>query len=245
VAITGTTAVIGAKGSAHGAHMESGAVFVFTLTAQSSQSLMWRFSHTLQTPEGSFDEFTGFGHAVAIHRDTIIVTSYEEQRKGAVFGYNLVEPEKGEYYWVNSFARESSSGEAGDRFGDCVTVFDDIVMVGSPGSSYGYVYSYVSNATVNAMSFVPLEEETFFEAYELPPAALALFSIAGIVLVLFVLVRFGGSMKKKLNSIAGNTSDVVNYEDVDMDSEHSTRSLGLTEVEQHRFLSRNPLNNRF
>ena len=162
-----------------------------------------------------------------------------------MFGYNLISPEKGTYMWVNTFARAASNGGSGDQFGSSVSLFEDALIVGSPGTTYGYMYSYVSNSTTNAFNFIPEEEETFFEEYSIPTAALILFSIAGTVLVVFGFVKYGGTIKRALTGSSGRGTIVSAYEDVDMDSEHSTRSLGLTEVEHHKFASRNPLNNRF
>lgn len=170
---------------------------------------------------------------------------------GAVFGYNLIQPEKGNFLWQHSFSRVSSSDDYGEEFGKTISIFDGALVVGVPNSQYGSIVSFVSNSTVDVYSFIPIEEEYFLESFSLPDAAVALFAISGTVLVVFVFVKYGSAMKKFVSRddnspFAGDRGSLVaGYDDVDLDSEHSSGSIGLTAVEQHTFSSRNPLNNRF
>lgn len=73
MAISGSTAVVGAEGSSHGGHAESGAAFVFSYYHDE-----WVYSHTLMTPNSEFDHLTGFGHAISIYKDTIVVSSHSD-----------------------------------------------------------------------------------------------------------------------------------------------------------------------
>lgn len=74
VAISGNIVVVGAKGSAHGSHAESGAAFVF-----SYEQAEWKFTHTLTAPhKTAYEKLMGFGHSVDIDHETIVVTSHSD-----------------------------------------------------------------------------------------------------------------------------------------------------------------------
>lgn len=76
VAISETVAVVGAEGSSYGSHVNSGAAFVFTFDQNA-----WEYTHTLKTPDSGFYDLTGFGHALAINKDVIVVTSHSDSGK--------------------------------------------------------------------------------------------------------------------------------------------------------------------
>lgn len=132
-----------------------------------------------------------------------------------------------------------------------MSIFDDCLVVGAPESEFGALISFISNNTVDAYYLIPEEQEYFMDSFSLPDAAVALISVSGTVLVGFLFVRYGSSMKNFCSGngrtgISGDRGSLVADDDVDFDSEHSMRSsTGMIEVEHHTFSSRNPLNNRF
>lgn len=171
---------------------------------------------------------------------------------GAVFGYNLVQPERGVFLWQHAFSRRATNLDETSGFGSSVSIFDDCLVVGAPDSKFGTLVTFLSNATVDAYSFIPVEEEEYFmEEFSLPDAAIVLFSISGTVLVIFMVARYSDAIKNcfsrddRSGFPRGDKGSLVAYDEVDFDSEHSSRSIGMTQVEHHTFSSRNPLNNRF
>ena len=129
VAVDGDTLVIGALGDDPN---NTGAAYVFTKVAGG-----WSQVGKLTAEDRGKD--AGFGHAVAVHGDTIVVGAYEEDHTVDTdnldaFGaaYVFTKPATG---WadMNETARLTASDTvANDEFGTSVAVHGDTIVVGAP-----------------------------------------------------------------------------------------------------------------
>ena len=134
VAVDNDTLVIGALGDDDTIKL-SGSAYVFTRVAGG-----WTQAGKLTASDPKED--AGFGHAVAVHGDTIVVGAYEEDHTdnnnplvdianvGAA--YVFTRPATG---WVatSTAARlTASDAVAGDEFGTSVAVHEDTIVVGAP-----------------------------------------------------------------------------------------------------------------
>ena len=134
VAVDNDTLVIGALGDDDTIKL-SGSAYVFTRVAGG-----WTQAGKLTASDPKED--AGFGHAVAVHGDTIVVGAYEEDHTdnnnplvdianvGAA--YVFTRPVGG---WVatSTAARlTASDAVAGDEFGTSVAVHEDTIVVGAP-----------------------------------------------------------------------------------------------------------------
>ncbi len=151
VAIDGDTMVIGAVGEASSATGvdgdqtdnsvgECGAVYVFVRSGN-----VW--SQQAYLKAGHAAEVLAFGVSVAVSGDTVVVGSGSDS--GAV-GVNGSETDNGAvrsgaaYVFVRngaSWSRQAflkaSNAQAGDDFGNNVSIFEDTIVVGAPGEDSG------------------------------------------------------------------------------------------------------------
>ncbi len=126
VAVDGDTLVIGALGADE--PNNTGAAYIFTRDARG-----WAQVGKL-TAEVRRDD-AGFGYAVAVHGDTIVVGAYEDDFEGGDAGaaYVFTRPANG---WADmtQTARLTAGSDAadGDEFGTSVAVHGDTIVVGAP-----------------------------------------------------------------------------------------------------------------
>ena len=125
VAVDGDTLVIGALGDEP---QNTGAAYVFTRDAGG-----WVQVGKLTAAVRRDD--AGFGYAVAVHGDTIVVGAYEDDFEGGDAGaaYVFTRPANG---WADmtQTARLTAGSDAadGDEFGKSVAVDGDTIVVGAP-----------------------------------------------------------------------------------------------------------------
>lgn len=150
IALQGDTAFIGAPGAAAGGGFSSnrGCVYVF-----SREGGTWAQQAVLLGTDGT--STAGFGSALAVSGDTLLVGAPEEVRgtsSNPQFpGCAYIFDRSGDL-WNQSTKLTAADGEAGDMFGTAVALEGDRAMVGAPddnaegGLMEGSVYAFVRNA---------------------------------------------------------------------------------------------------
>jgi choice-of-anchor B domain-containing protein len=150
IALSGTTALIGAPGAA----ARAGVAHEFTLNAQGAWAVVRTFASNGLGPNDSF------GSAIAMHGDQAVVTAPGDAGNyGAVYVFRKVAQGGGRggqpaatastnMTWVPASRLTASAGTAGDGFGFAIAADAREVWVGAPGaSSTGGVFVYTGSAT--------------------------------------------------------------------------------------------------
>ena len=139
VAVDGDTLVIGALGDDDTQNL-SGSAYVFTRVAGG-----WTQAGKLTASHPKED--AGFGHAVAVHGDTIVVGAYEDDYidpdnssdnltdSGAA--YVFTKPATGWADMTQTARLTASDAAANDEFGTSVAVHGDTIVVGAPEEDTG------------------------------------------------------------------------------------------------------------
>ena len=150
VAVDGDTLVIGALGDDDTKNL-SGSAYVFTRVAGG-----WTQAGKLTASVPKVD--AGFGHAVAVHGDTIVVGAYEEGHTdnnnnpiddvGAA--YVFTRPANGWADMTQTARLTASDAAAEDEFGTSVAVHGDTIVVGAPEEDTGargsaYIFTKPAN----------------------------------------------------------------------------------------------------
>ena len=150
VAVDSNTLVIGALGDDDTKNL-SGSAYVFTRVAGG-----WTQAGKLTASDPKVD--AGFGHAVAVHGDTIVVGAYEEDHPdppnvdigdvGAA--YVFTKPANGWADMTQTARLTASDAAAGDEFGTSVAVHEDTIVVGAPEEEIGargsaYIFTRPAN----------------------------------------------------------------------------------------------------
>ena len=150
VAVDGDTLVIGALGDDDTIKL-SGSAYVFTRVAGG-----WTQAGKLTASDPKED--AGFGHAVAVHGDTIVVGAYEEDHTdnnnnpiddvGAA--YVFTKPANGWADLTQTARLTASDAAAEDEFGTSVAVHGDTIVVGAPEEDTGargsaYIFTKPAN----------------------------------------------------------------------------------------------------
>ncbi|MCH7793252.1 MAG: hypothetical protein IID31_13350 [Planctomycetes bacterium] len=145
VAAFGDLIVIGARGSTFVSL--DGAVFVHRL-----QSGSWIEQARLIRPPGPGG--FRFGHAVAVHGDTIVVGAPFESIGGVATGVAYVYRFDGST-WSWQATLTASTGAVDDKFGDAVSIYGEVVVIGASGkdgagidSGSAYIYRFDGSAWV-------------------------------------------------------------------------------------------------
>ena len=142
VAVDGDTLVIGALGDDPN---NTGAAYVFTRDAGG-----WSQVGKLTAADRRDD--AGFGYAVAVHGDTIVVGAYEEDHgttSDVGAAYVFTKPANG-WAVMNQTARLTASDAAGDdKFGTSVAVHEDTIVVGAPENHDGGGSAYIFTKPAN------------------------------------------------------------------------------------------------
>jgi hypothetical protein len=143
VAVSGDTAVVGARFDDTQAGTGAGSAYAFVRSAG-----VWTQQAKLSAPDGAFDEF---GYSVAVYGNTAVV--------GARFDDTLAGTDAGSAYafvrsgtvWTQQAKLTASDAAASDQFGYSVAVYGNAAVVGAPngdsagetdaGSAYGFVRS--------------------------------------------------------------------------------------------------------
>jgi hypothetical protein len=147
IAISGDTLVLGATGG-DAALANQGSVRVFVRTGG-----VWTEQQTLTANDGAPGD--GFGGAVAIQGNTIVVGASGADVRDAVNGATVSRPDAGAVYvfvqqggaWLQVQKLLASDRAANDLFGTSVALQADTVIVGAMGDDNGRGAAYVFTRT--------------------------------------------------------------------------------------------------
>jgi hypothetical protein len=154
IALEGNELVVTERTSLHFGTPARGAFHRYALVGG-----VWTFLEA--TPNPSFGSSNGFGWSVDRSGDVVVVGApfavVSAQARGAVYVFRLVGGQ-----WQQEAMLSASDGTSGDRFGDCVAVSGDRVVVGAPwrfvgGQQVGAAYAFElqAGAWVETAQFVP------------------------------------------------------------------------------------------
>ncbi|MBN2293997.1 MAG: hypothetical protein JXM70_16340 [Pirellulales bacterium] len=124
VAISGNMAVVGAYGD-DGVGSLSGSAYIFEDTGSG-----WTQTNKLTVAEGESTYY--FGYSVSISGDTAIVGAYRDDDNGSDSGSAYIFSDTGSG-WVRVSKLLAADGAANDYFGYCVSISDNVAMVGAYG----------------------------------------------------------------------------------------------------------------
>jgi len=144
VAVDGDTAVVGApfENSPGGTDVGSANVFVRSGTSWVLQQKLW-----VGVPQRSFD--TGFGHAVAISGDTVVVGApFFNDPPATSVGSAYVFVRSGTTWTLQKAFGPSDSAVLSDQFGYSVSISGDTVVVGAPTAYNVAAQAYTGKAYV-------------------------------------------------------------------------------------------------
>jgi len=153
VALCNNYVAIGATGN-DAQKENSGAVYIY-----SNQTGTWQFKQKLMDPNGNKDD--GFGNAVAMTTDQLIVGSYQNDEKaqnaGAVFIYRLTGAE-----WALTTKLLAPDGNAGDLFGYACAINHNYALIGAQQHNHNnqitgaaYLYQRIGNSWRLSQQFMP------------------------------------------------------------------------------------------
>ena len=134
VAIDGGLAVVGAWGVA----ANTGAAYVFA-----QENGTWELQQVLRAPAGLPKD--RFGHAVAVHADTVVIGAVHESTRRFRAGAAHVFERPGES-WAHVQTLSSPEPVAYQQFGSAVGVAMDTIVVGASGFSRPAAYVYRRSA---------------------------------------------------------------------------------------------------
>ena len=144
VAVSGTTAVVGAPLRTVGPNYEQGAAYVFVQSGNT-----WMQQAELTASDGAAYEL--FGLSVAVNGSTAVVGArYHTVGSNSLQGSAYVFVQSGNT-WTQQAELIASDGAAYDNFGNSVTVSGSTIMAGAPGhtvdsnSGQGAVYVFVQS----------------------------------------------------------------------------------------------------
>ncbi|MEM0911800.1 MAG: FG-GAP repeat protein [Pseudomonadota bacterium] len=128
VAISGNTALISARRDDDPiTGVDSGSVYVFEITTDG-----WQQRAKLTAPDAAADD--RFGRAVALHKDTAIITAMHDDDKGENSGSAYVFKRLGDK-WVFDSKILPEDGVKDDRFGWSVAISNNTAIFGTPDYS--------------------------------------------------------------------------------------------------------------
>tara|TARA_Y100000034_G_scaffold112889_1_gene147304 strand:+ start:233 stop:5500 length:5268 start_codon:yes stop_codon:yes gene_type:complete len=143
VAIQGNVIAIGAR-RVQNSNGSQGAVYIFENQIGES----WFQTHKLTPSDGGAGD--GFGNSVSMYGDSILIGSYRSNGNstgsGSVYLFNKIEDSQ----WVQSKKFASSDGNSSDEFGNSVSIYGDVILIGSHynnalGDYSGASYVYKKN----------------------------------------------------------------------------------------------------
>jgi hypothetical protein len=128
VALSGTTALLGAWNKTVGMNLAQGAAYVFSPDAGE-----WTTSHELRASDGAAGD--RFGSAVAIFGNTAVVGAPEravagEPNQGVAYVFTLSNGD-----WAQTQVLEASDGTRNVYFGTAVAISGDHIVIGAPCQS--------------------------------------------------------------------------------------------------------------
>ncbi len=129
VAVSGTTALIGAYSKTVGANALQGAAYVFTASGSS-----WTQQAKLVAADGATNDY--FGNSVAVAGTTAVVGAYNKTLGAVGQGAAYVFAQSGST-WSQQAKLSAGDGAANDYFGVRVAVSGSIALVGAFGKAIG------------------------------------------------------------------------------------------------------------
>ena len=155
VAVDSDTLVIGALGDNPD---NTGAAYVFTRVAGG-----WTQVGKLTAAVRRND--AGFGHAVAVHGDTIVVGAYEEDhgtKSDVGAAYVFTKPAAGWADMTQTARLTASDAAANDAFGTSVAVYGETIVVGAPergigGDGSAYIFTKPGDAWTDSEETAELQ----------------------------------------------------------------------------------------
>jgi hypothetical protein len=138
LALDGNILVVGAPGADVGENEQQGAAYVFAHTGDNQ----WQQVKRITASDGN--AFDGFGSAVAVHGDIIVVgapyaeITPDETNQGAA--YVFARNEGGANHWGQVTKLSGSLGDRLDNFGGAVAVHGDDIFVAAANQGNGMVY---------------------------------------------------------------------------------------------------------
>jgi len=143
IAIDGDTVVVGANYEDTGGSA-AGSVYIFTRSGTT-----WTQQQKIQASDKEASDL--FGHSVSIDGDTVVVGANYEDTGGVNTGAAYIFTRDGTT-WTQQQKIQASDIEAGDNFGNSVSISGDTVVVGAPyedtgGSAAGAAYVFTRSGT--------------------------------------------------------------------------------------------------
>ena len=131
VALSGDTAIIGARWDTIGANDYQGSAYIFVRSGTT-----WTFQQKLTASDGA--AYDAFGRSVAISGDTVIAGAYQaEIGENRLQGAAYVFVRSGTTWTEQQKLTGTSNAQAGDRFGYSVAISGDTALVGAYGDDTG------------------------------------------------------------------------------------------------------------
>jgi FG-GAP repeat/Bacterial Ig-like domain (group 1)/Right handed beta helix region len=130
VAVSGDTAVVGARNDDVGANAAQGSAYVFTRAGST-----WTEEAQLTASDGA--AFDSFGQAVAANGDAAMVGAYEDnvgpnEGQGSAYVFT-----RAGSTWTEEEKLTASDGAADDSFGESVALSGDTAVIGADGDDVG------------------------------------------------------------------------------------------------------------
>jgi len=130
VALSGDTALVGARGDDVGANSDQGSAYVFTRSGTT-----WSLQQKLTASDGAAGDF--FGYSVALAGDTALVGAYLDDvgangNQGSAYVFT-----RSGTTWTQQGKLTASDGAVDDAFGYSVALSGDAALVGATGDDVG------------------------------------------------------------------------------------------------------------
>jgi uncharacterized repeat protein (TIGR01451 family) len=144
VSVSGNTAVVGAPYDVTAGGADTGAAYVFVRSGT-----VWSEQQKLVASDGAAGD--SFGHSASVYQDTAVVGAYADDRPGGLGSGSAYLFERSGAVWSEQQKLVASDPAELDHFGESVSVFKDMVLVGASGgglSGPGSAYVFVKSGTV-------------------------------------------------------------------------------------------------
>ena len=187
VALSGTTALIGAPGNTIGSNNAQGAAYVFTFNGST-----WVQQQKLIASDGLAND--DFGASVALSGNAVLVGAYKRtigsnSYQGAAYVFTL-----NGSTWVQQQKLTASDGAANDGLGYSVALSGTTALVGAPGKTIGL------NAAQGATYVFTLNGNTWVQQQELTASDGAANDALGYSVALSGTVALVGANSKAIGS---------------------------------------------
>lgn len=140
VAVSGTTAVVGARDDEDPHGEDGGSAYVFTQVGG-----QWGQQQKLVATDGDADD--NFGDTVAVDEDTAVVGAVDDEDPNGRYSGSAYVFERSKGRWNQQTKLVAEDGEPGDSFGDSVAIDGDTIVVAaaSAGPGIGALYVFTQS----------------------------------------------------------------------------------------------------